>query len=176
MSPDRNFFAGKLGGMENLDTLISRYIGIKTPREIASMAGVDVADVLRRKTELIDEVDVLSLSEKRAKIMIELQDLARSARDKVDNIDDEFYAGTVNAIVNAQAKMLQQLEYLEKKDADSVDQLNWMRVRELLRLMDVVVASGVREIASEHGLDEAELSAVFSSKLVEEAERLELGQ
>lgn len=158
----------------DLDSLILKYIGVKTPRQIAEMVGVDPKVVLARKDELLNEIDVLTLDQKRAKLIVELQEIARNAMEKAKNIPDEFYAGTLNAAVNAQREVLRQLEVQEKRDTDAVMQLNQLRIRELLRLMDAVLGSGVAVIATRFNLDQEELMEVFYELMEVESERLEI--
>lgn len=159
--------------LSNLDRLIYRYIGIETPKRIAERAGVDVKVVLNRTSELFNEIDVLTTSQQRVKLIAELQEIAHEARLAADSTSDEFKAGMINSAVNAIGSVLKQVEAVEKRDQDKVDQLNLLRVKELVALMNAVVNSGAREVAARYGLDEKEVLGIFRDLLVTEAERLE---
>lgn len=156
-----------------VDELIWKYIGLKSVREIASLTGIKPEEVLRRKNELLDGVDVLSIQQKRQRLLIELDGMARDARERASGASDEFYAGTINASTGAIKTMLSELARQEKQDSGKIEALNQLRIRELLRLVDATVARSVREIASTHDLEEAELMEVFQGHLVEAARELE---
>lgn len=155
------------------DQLIQRYIGRRSVREIAEMAGMRPEEVMRRKTELINNIDVLTIQEKRAKLLYELDELAANARERADSSSDEFFSGMLNSSVSAMKTVLVELARAEKADQGAVEQLNNLRVKELLRLMDSVVLSSVREIADRFDLDEDELTEIFQERLVDEARMLE---
>lgn len=159
--------------MDRADAIIMRHVGRKPVSEIAQMAGMKPEEVLRRKSDLINSIDVLTVQEKRAKIMYELDELAANARERAENAVDEFFSGMLNSSVAAMKTVLVELARSEKADQGAVEQLNAKRVSELLRLMDAVVAASVREIASTHDLDEGELLEVFQGKLLEEARAIE---
>lgn len=161
---------------DRIDTLIWRHIGVRTVREIAEIAGLRPEEVLRRKNELLDGVDVLSIEQKRQRLLIELDGMARDARDRAQGASDEFYAGTVNAASGAIKTMLAELARMQKQDSGKIEALNQLRVRELLKLVDFTVARSVREIASTHDLDETELMEIFQGHLVEAARELEQGE
>lgn len=159
-----------------IDEVIWRHMGVKSTREIAEMAGVSPAEVLRRTNELIDSVDVLSIQVKRQRLLIELDGMARDARDRAKGTIDEFYSGMLNSSVAAIKTMLQELARMERQDSGKVEALNNLRVRELMRLVDSTVRMTLTEIAQEHDLDEDELMEVFQGHLVEAAREMEAGE
>lgn len=161
------------GNQERIDRIIWRAIGTKSVRTIADETGLSVDEVLKRKNELRDEIDVLSLQEKRQKLLIDLDELYRGLMDKLDSTSEEFLAGTANAATAAMKVILAELTRLEKADTSAVDALNQKRVRELLRLIDAVVVLSVSEIAEKHSLDEDELMDTFNHHLREESLRLD---
>src|SRR5690625_7746741 len=69
-----------------VDALIWKHAGVRPVREIAEMAGVRPDEVLRRKNELLEEVDVLTIQQKRQKLLIELDGIARDARKRAEEI------------------------------------------------------------------------------------------
>lgn len=158
---------------ERVDRIIWANIGLKSVREIANLAGLKPEEVLRRKSELLDEIDVLSIAEKEARILVELDGMARDMRERAANTIDEYASGMINSSVAALKTMLSQLDRLKKQDQGKIEALNQLRVKELLRLVDETVARSVREIAATHGLDESELMEVFQGHLVDAARELE---
>lgn len=160
---------------DRIDRVIWRGIGVKSVRQIAEEAGIKPEEVLRRKGELLDSVDVLSIQEKRQKLVIELDGMARDAREKARNIDSEYYAGTVNAAAGAIKTMLNELARMERGDNSKVEALNQKRISELVSLMREVVDVSVVEIAAKNGLDEQDLYEVFNRRMIEAAEKRDLG-
>ena len=158
---------------DRIDKAIWKSIGIKSVRQIADETGLKPEEVLRRKNELLDEVDVLSIQQKRQRLLIELDGMARDSRDRAANTVDEFYSGMLNSSVAAIKTMLTELARMERQDSGKIEALNNLRIRELLRLIDVTVARAVTEIANTHDLEEAELMEVFQGHLVEAAREVE---
>lgn len=158
---------------ERVDSIIWKHIGLKSVREIAELCGIKPEAVLRRKNELLDEIDVLSIAEKEARILVELDGMARDMRERAANTIDEYASGMINSSVAALKTMLSQLDRIKKQDQGKIEALNSLRVKELLRLVDETVARSVREIAATHDLEETELMEVFQGHLIEAARELE---
>ena len=158
---------------ERVDSIIWKHIGLKSVREIAELCGIKPEAVLRRKNELLDEIDVLSIAEKEARILVELDGMARDMRERAANTIDEYASGMINSSVAALKTMLSQLDRIKKQDQGKIEALNSLRVKELLRLVDETVARSVREIAVTHDLEETELMEVFQGHLVDAARELE---
>lgn len=158
---------------ERVDSIIWKHIGLKSVREIAELCGIKPEAVLRRKNELLDEIDVLSIAEKEARILVELDGMARDMRERAANTIDEYASGMINSSVGALKTMLSQLDRIKRQDQGKIEALNQLRVKELLRLVDETVARSVREIAVTHNLEETELMEVFQGHLVDAARELE---
>jgi DNA-binding Lrp family transcriptional regulator len=157
-----------------IDKYIWRYTGLKSIRQISEELGIAPDAVMRRRQELRDEIDVLSVQESQHKVLTELQEVAQILRDKLDNVSDERnFSGIANSFVNAMKTVNAELKAMEKRNTDAVDSLNRLRVQELLRLIDLTVAKTLTQIADENDLDESELLAIFQSYLKPAAEELE---
>lgn len=158
---------------ERIDALIMKHIGKKPVSEIARMAGIRPEKVMSRKNEMMNEIDVLTIEQKRQKLMIQLDEMVQKAMDKAESISSEFYAGTINAAVGGIKTILVELNRQSKDSSGQLEQLNALRLKEIMRLIDEVVKVSVQEIADEHSLDEDELMEVFQKNLVVAAERIE---
>lgn len=157
-----------------IDGLIWKYAGLKPVRELADMAGVKPEEIMRRKNELLEEVDVLTIQQKRQRLMIELDGMARDARDRAQDISSEFYAGTINAATGAIKTLLSELNRLEKQDTVKIESLNQKRIAELVSLVREVVDISVLEIAERHDIDQEELYSVFNQRMIEAAQKRDL--
>lgn len=162
---------------EEQDKYLLRYVGQRSTTEIAKELGMRPIEVRSRINELLESIDVLTVVQQRAKLMIQLRKLVENTNTRIDQIgnqiDDREYSQLVSAATNAIRVQLAELERFEKADNSKVEALNALRVRELLRLMDAVVKSSVAEIASTYGVDESKMHEVFQERLVQEAAALE---
>lgn len=158
---------------DRINQMIWKQVGLKSVREIAEYTGLKPEAVLRRKNEMLDEVDVLTIQQKRQRLLIELDGMARDARERAAGTIDEYFAGMLNSSVAAIKTMMTEMARMEKQDNGKIEALNQLRVKELLRLVDETVARSVREIAATHDLDESELMEVFQGHLVDSARELE---
>lgn len=156
-----------------VDRIIWRHIDVKTVREIAEMTGEKPEYILRRKNELVTEIDSLTIKQKRTRLLTELDGMARDARERASNASDEFYAGMINSSTAPIKIMLAELARMEKTDDSAVEALNQKRTRELLRLIDTVVTASIVEIARDNSLEEDKLMTVFREKLIQEAQRMD---
>lgn len=154
-----------------LERVIWKGLGVKSVRQLASETGLAPEEVLRVKNELLDAVDVLTIQQRRQKILVDLQEVAQRVQDDYDRSPMEFKAGLMNSAVSAMKAILVELNRAQKGEEDAVSQLNALRVKELLSLIDEVVLVSVQSIAKEHGLDVDELLEVFSGNLRSAAAR-----
>lgn len=159
---------------ERVRKLIWRHMGVRSAREIAELTGVPPETVLRVKRELLEEVDVLSIDEKRQRIVVELDEMARDARDRAQGMSDEFYSSSIQAATGAMKVVLAELKRIGDQDNSKIEALNQKRIQELVNLVNETVVAGVAEIAATHGLNEDELLGVFNAKLIEAAEGRDL--
>lgn len=158
---------------ERADRIIWRHIGRKPVSEIAKLVSMKPEEVLRRKNELIESVDVLTIHEKRTKLLSELEEIAANAKDRYTNASDEFAAGLLNSSVAAIKTVLGELNRMEAKSSGEVEKLNNLRIKELLSLVDRVVHTSVRELAEKYDLDESDMLEVFQENLVSAAREID---
>src|SRR5690606_38089768 len=132
------------GLMERLDDrvrgLIWRGMGVESARETAEKVGMKPDEVLRIRKELLDSVDALTVQQKRQKLIVDLQDIAQRVQEDYDSAPWEFKAGLMNSGISAMKTVLVELNRTAKGEQEAVDRLNELRVRELLRLIDVSVS------------------------------------
>ena len=156
---------------ERVDELIWRGAGVKSVRKIAEETGLRPEEVLRRKNELLEEVDPLTIQQTRQRLIIDLQRIARKTQEDYESSPFEFKAGLVNSAVASMKLVLAEMTRAEKADNSRVESLNQKRVAELVNLMREVVDISVVEIATKHGLDEEDLYEVFNRRMVEAAQK-----
>lgn len=158
-----------------LERIVWRGLGKKSVRQMAEETGLEPEQIFAIKRELLSAVDVLTVQEKRHKLLIELEELSDEARDRAKGTIDEYFSGMMNSSVAAMKTILVELNRIGKGEQEAIERLNAKRVSELLRLIDRTVALTLAEIAETHELEEAELQAVFQKHLVPAAEELDSG-
>lgn len=154
-----------------MDTLIWRHAGVKSARETAKELGVQPEDVLRRRKDLLDGVDDLTIKQAKQKLITDLQDIAQSTKEDYEDAPWEFKSGLMNSSIAAMKAILVELNRADKADEEKVDHLNNLRVRELVGLIQEVVDISVEEAAQKYDIDQDELFAIFNANL-EKAARM----
>jgi DNA polymerase III alpha subunit (gram-positive type) len=156
-----------------LEKIVWRSLGMKSVRQISEETGLAPEQIFAIKREMLDSVDVLTVQEKRTKILVAMEQLAQDALDRADGASDEFAAGMLNAARGAMKDMLTEFNRASKQDQGAIEQLNQLRIREILRLVDGTVARTFAEISETYGIEEDELLSVFQRHLKPAAEELE---
>lgn len=156
-----------------IERIIWRGLGIKSIRQLSEETGLPPDKIHAMKRELFDSVDVLTTQQKKHRLMVVLEEIAQATQSDYDSAPYEFKAGLANSAIASMKTMLTELNRVSKDDQAAIETLNALRVRELFALMQEVVEVSVREVASQHDLDEDELFDVFNGNLAKAAKRRE---
>lgn len=156
-----------------IQRIVWRGLGNKSVREMSEETGLSPEEIFAVKRELLGAVDVLTVQEKRQKILIDMEKLAQDALERAEDSSDEFFAGMMNAARGAMKDMLTALNQTAKGEQEAIERLNDLRVRELLSLIDRTVAYTLTEIAKTYDLDENDLHDIFQKHLKPAAQELE---
>lgn len=157
-----------------LDTCISRYILEKTPAEIGEMCSHTPEEVIARAYEMKHEIDSITLETEITFLVRGLNRIARSAEEDANNAANaRDKGGLYSAAVSAIKESLRQANILKKENDGAVAELNSKRLRELLRLFDVIVARGVTQIVNEFDVDQDRATEIFTNNIVEAAKELD---
>lgn len=146
-------------------------LGVKPLRQISEETGLDRDQIIRIREELLASVDDLTIAQKRQKLIIELEGIAQEARDAAAEADGRDKGSLYSSAVSAIKTVVGELARMEKNSTQAIDQLNALRVRELVNLIREAVDTSVPQIAKEYGLEEADLFEVFNKNLQEAAAR-----
>lgn len=156
---------------ERLQKIVWRSLGVKSVRQISEETGLNPEQIFAVKREMLDSVDVLTVQEKRTKILVAMEQLAQDALDRADGASDEFAAGMLNAARGAMKDMLTEFNRASKQDQGAIETLNALRVRELVSLIQEVVDISVVEIVERYDLDKQEVFDVFNGNLAKAAKK-----
>lgn len=161
---------------DRVDELIWRGAGVKSVRKIAEETGLKPEEVLRRKNELLEEVDPLTIQQTRQRLLIDLQRIARKTQEDYETSPFEFKSGLMNSAVASMKLVLAEMTRAEKADNTRVTELNALRQREILRLIQETVNNTLDEISESRDIDRDELQDVFQKNLVQTAQEIEATQ
>lgn len=150
---------------ERVNRLIWKGLGVKSVREIANETGLEPQEVLRRRDEILNSVDVLTVQQSRQKLVVTLREIAQQVQDDYDSAPYEFKAGLMNSAIAAIKANLVELTRADKADNEKITHLNQLRIRELVELMQEIVDVSVAEVAEKYGIDEDELFDIFNKNL-----------
>jgi len=156
-----------------IQRIVWKGLGNKSVREMSEETGLSPEEIFAVKRELLGAVDVLTVQEKRQKILIDMEKLAQDALDRAEDSSDEFFAGMMNAARGAMKDMLTALNQTAKGEQEAIERLNDLRIRELLNLIDRTVSYTLAEIATTYSLEENDLQDIFQKHLKPAAQELE---
>lgn len=160
---------------DRISRLIWRSIGKKSARQIAEDTGLTVEQVAFRRTELLDSIDELTIQARRTKLLVDLQEIADTARDDYATADDtDSGSKLLTVAVGAIKTVLGEMRAIEKQSTAAVDSLNMLRVRELVSLIQEAVDTSVPEIAKEYDIPEQALFDIFNKNLGKAALKREI--
>lgn len=161
---------------DRLEKLIWKGLGRKSVRKMAEETGLSVEQVAFIRAELLDGIDELTIDQKRTKLLVDLQDIADNARDDYDGIvgtEPDAASKLLTVAVGAIKTILGEMRQMEKSSNGAVEALNQMRIRELMRLIDLTVAKTFAVLSERHGLEEDEMYEIFQGFLKPAARELQ---
>lgn len=156
-----------------VEKIIWRGLGTRSVRQMAEDTGLSPEQIFAIKRDLLSAVDVLSVSERKAKLLVMLEEMAHEALDRASNSSDEFSAGHFNAARGAMKDALTELNRQNKGEQEAITALNNLRINELVRLIELSVSKTFAVLSDRHGLSEDEMFEVFHSYLKPAAEEIE---
>ena len=108
-------------------------------------------------------------------LIAKLQEISNEALKKSKAVlDERNYAPILTAANGAIKTVLNEMRNAEKADRSAIDTLNSLRLKELLRLIDVVVTRFIETVSKEHDLDSEPLYELVQDLLMEAASEMEL--
>lgn len=125
---------------DKIDDYILKWVGRKTISEIAKEVGLTPNECLRRKTELLESIDQLSIQQKRQQALLLLTDMYQETWERAQKMPHEFFAGAINAATGAMKLQLTELTRMERDSEGAVKHLNDLRLLEIKRYIEDVIA------------------------------------
>lgn len=150
---------------DRIEKTVWKRLGNTPVRKIAEETGLTREQVIAIREELLDSVDELTINQKRQKFLVELEGISQDARKEAGNADGRDKGPLYSAAVSAIKTVMAELARMEKTSSQAVDSLNALRIRELMRLIDLTVAKTFATLSERHGIEEDEMYEIFQGYL-----------
>lgn len=150
---------------DRIEKMVWKRLGNTPVRKIAEETGLTREQVIAIREELLDSVDELTINQKRQKFLVELEGISQDARREAGDADGRDKGPLYSAAVSAIKTVMAELARMEKTSSQAVDSLNALRIRELMRLIDLTVAKTFATLSERHGIEEDEMYEIFQGYL-----------
>jgi hypothetical protein len=160
--------------LTSIEEKLIGWAGVKTPQEISELTGIPAEDVLRRITEILNSVDILSIEQKRAKMVLALEVFIQEALSRIHDATDRNIGAIINSTGGNISRVLAELSDMEERAKLDIEAINRRRAHELLYMIERAVDRSIGELSGRYPeLDQAEIESVFRGHLVELAAEYE---
>lgn len=157
----------KTDSLTSIDETLIRYAGVKTPQEIADLTGIPAEDVARRIHEVLNSIDVLTIDQMRAKMVITLQGFVAEVDARKETAVDRNFAAMANAAGGNISRVLKELDDMERRTKVDIEAINQRRAHELVSMLERTFDRSVGELLARFPeVDQDEIEAVFRKHLV----------
>lgn len=161
------------GDLSNKQRLLIKWAGIKSANEISELTGIAPEDVGREIDAVLNSIDVLTVQQLRAKLLIGMLEANEELRSRFADMSDRNITAAIATYGANTSRIQKEMRDAEKADTGKIEQLNQLRIRELLKMIDETVVISVDEIAALTNIDASELMDVFTRNLVVKAREIE---
>lgn len=107
--------------MQNIDAMLIRYAGVKSPDEVEELTGVPAMEVAKRTKAALGKIDILDVAEKRAKLMLRLEAMVAEVEGRITDASDRNLGALINASRGSIQTILKELREIEKASKEDVD-------------------------------------------------------
>lgn len=153
--------------LSSVDQLLIRYAGIKSPVEIAEITGIPAEDIARRIQEVLNSVDILTIDQKRAKMVIALESMIAEAQERMSTATDRVIGSILNSTGGNITRVLNELEAMETRTKTDIEAINRRRAYELVTIVERSFDRSLGELSVRYPeVDQEEIQEVFRSHLL----------
>lgn len=153
--------------LTTVDEILIRNAGVKTPAEISEITGVPAEDIARRIHEILNSVDILTIEQKRAKMVLMLEAMIAEAQSRMATATDRVIGAILNSTGGNVTRVLNELSEMENRTKMDIEAINQRRAHELLHMIERAVDRSIGELASRNPeFNRDEVEEVFRGHLV----------
>lgn len=136
MVEDQDEGARVEGTVSRVNRILVDGFGVRSAEELSELTGIPAGEVAKRQQEIYSSIDKLTIAEKRAKLILQLEDLVAELNDRVRSSSDRNAAALANAARGSVATVLKELERMERADRADIEAINVRRAHELRSLVE----------------------------------------
>lgn len=153
--------------LSSIDERLIRYAGVKTPEEISEITGIPALDVVRRIHEVLNSVDILTIEQKRAKMVLTLETMVAEAVSRISSATDRNIGALLNSTGGNVTRVLNELEAMETRTKMDIEAINKRRAHELVTIVERSFDRSLGELSARYpDVDQDEIQAVFRAHLM----------
>lgn len=157
----------------NIDRKLISFAGNKTYEEISELTGVPALEVAKRTQEVLSNIGVLEIDQRRAKLMIQLEGIVNEVDSRKESASNRDLGALLNSSRSAIQTVLKELREIEKSSKTDVQQITSHQGRVLGEILNIAVGHLRAELKDRYGTDDAEIDSLMDEGVVLAIERLD---
>lgn len=150
-----------MANKELASTRINRLLvdghGVKSAQVISDETGIPPEDVARRTRELFEAVDVLTIEDKRAKLVLQLESMVGQLSARMAGASDKSISGIANSARSAIGSVLKELADMESRSQVDVTAITQNMGRTLGELLNISLTHLREELKERYGTSDDEI-------------------
>lgn len=124
-------------GMDDVDKLLLREYGRRSPAELEVLTGVPAVEVAQRLERVLGERDFLGEDARIGVLLHRLDVMVAEVEGRLAGVADRNLGAVVNAAAGAIGRQLRVLEGLRERSGADVERVQGVYARELVRIVEL---------------------------------------
>lgn len=153
--------------VDEVDRLLLREYGRKSPRELEVLTGVPALEVAQRLERLLGERNFLSEDAAIRVLLFRLDSMVAEVESRLVDVSDRNIGAVVNAAAGAIGRQLRVLSDLRDRSVVDLDRVQGLYARELVRIVELSFERLLGRLEERfEGVSADELRAEFESVIL----------
>ena len=153
--------------VDEVDRLLIREYGRKSPRELEVLTGVPALEVAQRLERLLGERNFLSEDAAIRVLLFRLDSMVAEVESRLVDVSDRNIGAVVNAAAGAIGRQLRVLSDLRDRSVVDLDRVQGLYARELVRIVELSFERLLGRLEERfEGVSADELRAEFESVIL----------
>jgi len=162
--------------VDEVDRLLLREYGRKSPRELEVLTGVPALEVAQRLERLLGERNFLSEDAAIRVLLFRLDAMVAEVESRLVDVSDRNIGAVVNAAAGAIGRQLRVLSDLRDRSVVDLDRVQGLYARELVRIVELSFERLLGRLEERFpGVSGDELRLEFESVIVQVASEFDEG-
>lgn len=157
----------------NIDRKLISFAGNKTYEEISELTGVPALEVAKRTQEVLSNIGVLEIDQRRAKLMIQLEGIVNEVDSRKESASNRDLGALLNSSRSAIQTVLKELREIEKSSKVDVQQITSYQGKVLGEIVDIAVGHLRAELKERYNTDDSEMDEILQEGMSLAAKELD---